>query len=94
MSEISRRTFLQRGSLGVATIAALPVMARQVLGQPVSDAEAANTGLGAAGSGTAGPVMVHVADASSGEVRLYLGEHEIVRRDPALVAAILRAARA
>jgi len=93
MTEISRRTFLQRGSIGVAAIAALPVMAHQVLGRPVSDAGVADSGVGAAES-LAGPVMVHVADASSGEVRLYLGEHEIVRRDPALVAAILGAARA
>jgi len=37
-------------------------------------------------------VLVHVRDAAAGELGVLVGEREVVLRDPAAVAAILRAA--
>ncbi|MHB8506228.1 MAG: hypothetical protein ACYDEN_11030, partial [Acidimicrobiales bacterium] len=40
-----------------------------------------------------GPMVAHVSDPATGEVSLYLGEREVVFRDPALVARLARVAR-
>ena len=105
MAEMSRRKFLQHGSLGVAAAAALasvPNVARTALGSGSARSGAASTA-GAAGTAgaardaelaTTGPVMVHLANAKTGEIHLYVGERELTRHDPALAAAIARAARA
>jgi len=102
MAEMSRRKFLQHGSLGVAAAAALatvPNVARTALAPGSSRSGAAATA-GATGAATdtelatSGPVMVHLADARTGEIHLYVGERELTRHDPALAAAIARAARA
>jgi nitrous oxide reductase len=98
MAEMSRRKFLQHGSLGVAAAAALatvPNAARTALAPSSSRGAAASTAGAATDAelGTSGPVMVHLADARTGEIRLYVGERELTRHDPALAAAIARAAR-
>ena len=39
-----------------------------------------------------GPVIAHVTDVSRGEVALLVGAREIIFRDPALVARLMKAA--
>jgi hypothetical protein len=99
MAELSRRKFLTGTSLGVAGIAASTIL-------PSSSALAASAASRRAGSSTGTPfgpdtdlsavgsdVVAHVRDASTGEVAILVGGTEIVHRDPALVARLLRVAR-
>jgi hypothetical protein len=99
---VSRRVFIRTGSLGAAAVAfvgSVPGLSGLVTGV-TSDSQqlpaAAGEVDGVAASGVAsavdGPVIAHVTDAASGDVSIYVGEREIVTRDPTLVAHLLRAA--
>lgn len=68
MTEISRRTFLQRGSIGVAALAALRALAYSVRGASALDGEKPGVPLEGAEANPVGPVVVHMADAARGEV--------------------------
>ncbi len=92
MSEVTRRRFLVGsgiGALGVAGVAAtggLPSLADAAAKEPrVRDEDLA------AAKGV--PMMLHVRDAARGEVGLLIEEREVVFRDRALVAKLLRATR-
>jgi hypothetical protein len=96
MAEISRRKFLQHGSVGVAAAAALvaaPSAARDALRSKDPELSKLAAGVDLEQASAAGPVVVHVADARSGEIHLFVGEREITRRDPTLARAILGATR-
>jgi hypothetical protein len=43
-----------------------------------------------AGRAATGPLVVHIPDPASGEVRLMVGTREVVRSDRALVAKLVR----
>jgi hypothetical protein len=100
---VSRRVFLRNGSLGAAAVAfvgSVPGLSGLVTGVS-TDSQALPATVGDAEAGTAGgvagevgsPVIAHVTDAASGEVSVYVGEREIVTRDPNLVAHLLRITR-
>lgn len=89
MAELSRRQVLKTGSLGlVAGVAALSGVGRlaSIPGLQLADAE---PDLSAVGS----DIVAHVRDASTGEVSIMVGTHEVLHRDPQLVGRLLAAAR-
>jgi hypothetical protein len=88
MTQLSRRGFIARGSLGVAlagALAALPGIGaalRTTAPLPQIDASTVTE-----------PLVVHVRDLSSGEMSLFAGTNQIVRRDVELAARLYNAAR-
>jgi hypothetical protein len=65
---------------------------------PAVDTGAADVAAGATDAGigiadSAGPVVAHVRDLSTGEVALFNGTREVVVRDPQLANNLVRAAR-
>jgi hypothetical protein len=87
--EVSRRTLLKTGSLGlIAGVAALSGIDKvaAISGLKVGESE---PDLSAVGS----DVVAHVKDASTGEVAVMVGTSEVVYRDPQLVGRLLAAAR-
>jgi hypothetical protein len=93
MADLTRRTFLSRGSVtAVGGIAALSVGPGALA---AAAAAVANTGeevdpgeLGA----LEGPMFVHVRDAATGEVEVLVDETSVVFNDSSLVAKLRRAA--
>jgi hypothetical protein len=92
MDPVSRRSFLLRGSAGLAGAAAVGSgglvavvgSAAAASGAPLSDDEVAALD---------GPVLVHVRDAATGEVAVLVGDREVTFTDRTLVATLLRAGR-
>ncbi len=97
--DLSRRSFLTRGSLGVAAVGlvsavpGLPGLLTQVSSDAPAVDDAAADATGADAAALSEPLVVHVRDIQSGEMSLYLGEQEIAYRDPQLASRILRATR-
>ncbi len=101
--DMSRRGFLRTGSLGVAAaglVASVPALPG-LIGSLEADApggapavtEAATEVEGdAAGAGQ--PIVAHLSDVASGEVRLFVGNQTLTVRDPQLAAQLARAVRA
>ena len=92
MEELSRRSFLRKGSAGVAAGA----LAAAGLANAASAAERhtpAETDAADASTGSTShePIVAYVRDAAEAEVRILVGEREVVHRDPALVRRIVRA---
>jgi hypothetical protein len=89
MAEMSRREILKTGSIGiVAGVAALSGLDKLVSLQSVAAAGVAPD-LAALGE----DVVVHVADASTGDVAIMVGTREVLHRDPQLVGRLLAVAR-
>jgi hypothetical protein len=102
-SGISRRVFLVRSSLAAGTaavVASVPGLSSIVSSAETDSSEmsgaagAAETGAVAseAGPELSQPLVVHVVNASTGELNLYQGTDQIVARSPALAQAIARLA--
>ena len=89
MAEVTRRRFLMRSTFGLSAAAVgaalvnaprlLPLAAPAPL--PVPN-----------GAELAGPLVLHVRNAATGEVSLMVGTTETVYRDRELVGSLLRAA--
>jgi hypothetical protein len=106
MNTVTRRLFLTRGSLTVAAAgiaASVPGMSG-LLSSAEADAPAggaatseAASSLGGAEAGSTGeltePLVAHVKDLSTGEISIFMGEHEYTYRDPQMAAKLLQAAR-
>jgi hypothetical protein len=89
VAELSRRTLLKTGSLGlIAGVAALSGIDR-VASIPGLAAPNVEPDLSAVGN----DVVAHVRDASTGDVAIMVGTSEVVYRDPQLVGRLLAAAR-
>lgn len=89
MAEMSRREILKTGSIGVvAGVVALSGLDRLVSLQGVA-APGVAPDLSALGE----DVVVHVADASTGDVAIMVGTREVLHRDPQLVGRLLAVAR-
>jgi hypothetical protein len=95
MESITRRTFLKRGGTGIAAagiLAAVPAFPKLAAGSQ-RPATVHSVGVAAPqGRPATGPLVVHIPDPRSGEVHLMVGTREVVTRDSALVARLLRAA--
>ena len=86
---VSRRSFLVKGSAGVAAAATatgtgIVALTGSADAQPLSFDEVAALDQ---------PVLVSVLDAAKGEVELLVGDREVVFVDKSLVARVLRASR-
>jgi DDE superfamily endonuclease len=93
MAGLSRRMLLRRGGAGavaagfVAVIPGFPGRAEaSVKAATVHSDDVAAP----AGPAAAGPLVVHIPDPRTGEVHLMVGDREVVRTDPALVARLVR----
>ena len=80
MSELTRRGFVKTSTTAAAGITVLGALR-------VAQADARESNPGSE------PVVAFVSDPKRGEVLLMVGDREVSRRDPALVSALLRAAR-
>jgi hypothetical protein len=94
MTELSRRTFLARSGASVVTaglVAAIPTIAGAEVAHDTSrrQNQAASTDT----QGARGPLVVHVPDPRTGEVHFMIGTKEVVHKDSALVARLMRDAR-
>jgi hypothetical protein len=98
MAEISRRSFLIKGTTGAATLGALSVLpglegsadaAESAPKHARPIAPVATT----THSSHSDSLIVHIPNPRTGEIHFLVGTREIVHKDKALVAHILRDAR-
>jgi len=93
MSDLSRREFLRKGSVGVATGV---VAARLVTDGAIASAAAREPGTvddGPEDARSDEPVIAVVKRGSHGDVTLMVGSTEVVRKDADLARRILRASK-
>jgi len=91
MTEMSRRSFLTKGSLGaVGAIGALSVPTAAAAAVRKNDEAPLSADEVQA---LQQPFVVHLRDAHTGELELLVGEQSIVFKNKALVAKVLRATR-
>lgn len=93
-SGISRRKFLQRTAVGLTAAGAAAAAPAWVLTRYDADGESEVISSQPGERGAGSPLVAYVRDASKGEVVLMIGTQEIVRRDPALVARLVRCCQA
>lgn len=98
MASISRRTFLKQGGTGAAAaaaaagvLAAIPVLPARAWAAQLPPAVRGDGVAAPDGRAATGPIVVHVPGPRSGEVRFMVGKRELVHRDRALVARLVRA---
>jgi len=93
MAGLSRRMLLRRGGAGAVAagfVAAIPGFPGRAEAS-VKAATVHSDGVAApAGPAATGPLVVHIPDPRTGEVHLMVGDREVVRTDPALVARLVR----
>jgi hypothetical protein len=98
MMGLSRRLFLQRGSMAVAmagVASSMPLLSEVATSPAGSEAASAATTASEtpAGSQITEAVVAHVRDLGTGEMHLFVGERQIVLKDPGLARAIVQATR-
>lgn len=91
MEGISRRKFLSQAGGGVAAVGAMSTFGRLGMSRTANDGVLARAEVKAEPHD--GPLVVHIPDPRSDEVRLMFGTEERVRRDSALVRLLVSAAR-
>lgn len=88
MENVSRRRFLQQASLGVAAVGAIAATAgRSTLHPAAAAAPAALPGA----AHVDGPVIIHLADVTTGEMQVFAGTREVTMRDRELAARVAAA---
>jgi hypothetical protein len=97
VSTLSRRSFLGKSSLAVAVggaATAVPGLGSllQVGESDSGEVEGALSESEVAATDSS-PLVAHVTDLQSGEIRLYQGERMVTYRDPGLAARLFRASR-
>ncbi|MGH9046899.1 MAG: twin-arginine translocation signal domain-containing protein [Acidimicrobiales bacterium] len=99
MSELSRRAFLIRSSVGAAAVAvgsAVPGLP-SILGSAEDDGAAADgeatTAAATGAPSMSQPLIAHVTDLQSGEMSLFMGEQEFTVRDPSLAGRLFGATK-
>jgi hypothetical protein len=100
-ARVSRRAVLRAGTLGAAAVGAVTAFPT-LFGDLASAGPALQSGAAEAPAvateaesvaALEGPIVAHIRDAATGELSLYVGEREIVYRDPGLIHQLTRAAR-
>jgi len=93
MADLSRRTFLgaSAAAAGAAAIG-IPIASAAANSGHTKEATAVAAGGSLPGAKAAGPLVVYVPDASSGDVSIMIGTQEVMHHDPDLVARLARAA--
>ena len=88
MTQLSRRRFITRGSVGVVlagALASVPGLGAVFKMRPASPT------IDAASS--AEPLIAHVRDLNSGEMSLFVGTDQVIHRDADLAARLYNAAQ-
>jgi hypothetical protein len=99
MAGISRRSFLIKGTTGAAALGALAVLpgvegrADAAESKPTTTRPVAPVTTTTPANTRSDSLVVHIPDPRSGEVHFLVGTREIVQKDKALVARILRDVR-
>jgi hypothetical protein len=93
MSDLSRREFLRKGSIGVAAGVVAAELATNVGIAKAVTAHGGDASSNPPAESASEPVVAYVKQGSRGEVRVMVGSREIVHRDAELARRILRAAR-
>src|ERR1022692_2150021 len=98
MPELSRRTFLIRGSVGAAAVAvgsAVPGLSSFLTAAeseaPAADEAAASAAVGA--PTMTEPFIAHISALRTGEMSLFMGEREFTINDPGLANRLFGAAK-
>lgn len=89
MTEVTRRSFMARASVGAAAAGAL-VLTKPFSNHSETIAAAPHTPVAAASEGE---VFAHLRDLGNGEVDLYVGEQVMTVRDRALADSLAHAVR-
>jgi hypothetical protein len=89
MEPTTRRSFLIKGGVGAAGVAAGMGTGFALSGAVSAEPELSASELEELDQ----PMVIHVADASAGKVEILVGEREVEFTDKALVAKVLRATR-
>ena len=95
MAEMSRRTFLIRGSLGAAAAAVasalpnLPALATTASEDAPAEDDAATLATEALPS-TTDPLIAHVTDLRTGQLSVFVGEREFAVVDRALASRLFQ----
>lgn len=88
MTNLTRRSFLQRTPVTAATLTVLPVMpALAAIGRQPRAAAPRSSSMGSSS------MVIHVNDVAKGEMTLLVGARQVVLRDPRLVAHLIEAVR-
>ena len=88
MTNLTRRSFLQRAPVTAATLTVLPAMpALAAIGRQPKAAAPRSSSMGTSS------MVIHVNDVGTGAMTLLVGAREVVLRDPRLVAYFVEAAR-
>jgi len=90
MNRVTRRVFLRRASLGVAAVGVASTVPRFLRGGSAPVAVPARP-LGRVTQ--EGPLVAHIRDANTGEIRLMIGSREVTYQNQALAHQLLEAAR-
>ena len=93
-SSLSRRRFLKKTALGLTAAGAAAAAPGWVLTRNGADGKSEIISSQPGDTPAGSPLVAYVRDASKGEVVLMIGTQEIVRRDPALVARLVRCCQA
>lgn len=101
MAEISRRDFLIKGSAGavaVGAFASLPALGRTLDAKEATERTpglpaTTTTSESLADRGSTRSLVAYIPDPEKGEIHYMIGTREIVHKDAALVARMLRDAR-
>jgi hypothetical protein len=91
MDDLTRRDFLKRGSVGVA-VGAVAIGSGATIAEAVAANAAERPASGGAAADTSEPIVAYVRKGTHGEVRLLVGDQEVVHRDADLARRIIRAA--
>jgi hypothetical protein len=94
MTELSRRAFLAQTGASVVTagvVAAIPTIAGAEMKNDASKPQVQSASTDT--QGPRGALVVHVPDPRTGEVHFMIGTKEVVHKDSALVARLMRDAR-
>jgi hypothetical protein len=90
MANLSRKSFIEQASVTAVAAAALATVPGFALSRETAHASAA----GAKTSKQAGgPLLAHVRNASTGEIAVLFGTHEVVIYDRAVAARLMQVAR-
>jgi hypothetical protein len=99
MAELSRRSFLIKGTTGAAALGALSVLpgvegrAAAAESKPSASHVSSSVATTTPENTRSDSLVVHIPDPRTGEVHYLVGTKEIVQTDKALVARILRDVR-
>jgi hypothetical protein len=91
MSEVDRRTFIKRSAAGVAGVAAVGALGTGTAA--AATRLAARAGDASEPENASGDAVVAYIRPGTREVRVMVGDREVVRRDADLARRILRAAK-